>query len=123
MDDALLKAVEANRVALHQFAEQGVGVQEKTLQKAVDELEKMEDTFIGVLRKSAEGAGASFAGPWQQVLDKLQAGGTASGAQAASAAEAFASQAQTAMRSSRGREACAPRRRWRRATPRWSAAC
>jgi len=101
MDDALLKAVEANRVALHQFAEQGVGLQEKTLKKAVDELEKMEDTFIGVLRKSAEGAGASFAGPWNQVLEKLQAGGTLSGAQAASTAEQVASEMQTAMRSTR----------------------
>jgi hypothetical protein len=101
MDDALLKAVEANRVALQQFADQGVGLQEKTLKKAVDELEKMEDTFIGVVRKAAEGVNAPFAGAWNQVLEKLQAGGTMSGAQAATTAEEFANQVQTAMRSSR----------------------
>ena len=101
MDDALLKAVEANRVALQQFADQGVGVQEKQLKKAVDELEKMEDTFIGVVRKAAEGVNAPFAGAWNQVLEKLQAGGTMSGAQAATTAEEFASQVQTAMRTSR----------------------
>lgn len=101
MDDALLKAVEANRVALQQFADQGVGLQEKQLKKAVDDLEKMEDTFIGVVRKAAEGVNAPFAGAWNQVLEKLQAGGTMSGAQAATTAEEFANQVQTAMRSSR----------------------
>jgi hypothetical protein len=101
MDDALLKAVEANRVALQRFADQGVGVQEKQLKKAVDELEKMEDTFLGVVRKASEAANAQFAGPWNAVLEKLQAGGTASGAQAASTAEAFASQVQTAVRDTR----------------------
>jgi hypothetical protein len=101
MDDALLKAVEANRVALQQFADQGVGLQEKQLQKAVDELEKMEDTFIGVVKKAAEAAGTQFSGPWSAVLEKLQAGGTMSGAQAASTAEAVASQMQSAIRDSR----------------------
>jgi hypothetical protein len=101
MDDALLKAVEANRVALQQFAAQGMGVQEKQLKKAVDELEKMEDTFIGVVRKSAEAANTQFAGAWGHVLDKLQAGGTVSGAQAAWTAEQFATQVHTAMRDSR----------------------
>ena len=101
MDDALLKAVEANRVALQQFADQGVGLQEKQLQKAVDELEKMEDTFIGVVKKAADAAGTQFSGPWSAVLEKLQAGGTVSGAQAASTAEAVASQMQSAIRDSR----------------------
>jgi len=101
MDDALLKAVEANRVALQQFADQGVGLQEKQLKKAVDELEKMEDTFIGVVRKAAQATNTQFAEPWNAVLEKLQAGGTVSGAQAATTAEQFAEQVQTAMRDSR----------------------
>src|SRR5438105_7997024 len=74
MDDALLKAVDANRVALQQFADQGVGLQEKQLKKAVDELEKFEDTLIDVVRKSAEAASAQLGAPWAQVLEKLQAG-------------------------------------------------
>ncbi len=101
MDDALLKAVEANRVALQQFADQGVGLQEKQLKKAVDDLEKFEDTLIGVVRKSAEAASAQLGAPWQQVLDKLQAGGTMSGAQASNTAEQLAQQMQSAMRDSR----------------------
>ena len=101
MDDALLKAVEANRVALQQFADQGVGMQEKQLKKAVDELEKMEDTFIEVVKKAGSTASAQFEGPWNSVLEKLQAGGTVSGAQAASTAEQFTSQMQTAVRDTR----------------------
>lgn len=100
MDDALLKAVEANRMALQQFADQGVGVQEKQLKKAVQELEKMEDTFIGVLQKAAEAANEQMGRPWNAVLEKLQAGGTLSGAQASSTAEQFA-QMQSAMRDGR----------------------
>jgi hypothetical protein len=101
MDDALLKAVEANRVALQQFADQGVGLQEKTLKKAVADLEKFEDTLMGAVRKGAEAAGGQLGAPWQQVLDKLQAGGTVSGAQAASTAEQFAEQMQSTMRETR----------------------
>ncbi|WP_280155282.1 DUF6781 family protein [Piscinibacter sp. XHJ-5] len=101
MDDALLKAVDANRVALQQFVEQGVDLQEKQLKKAVADLEKFEDTLIGVVKKSAEAASAQLGAPWSQVLEKLQAGGTLSGAQAASTAEQLADQMQSAVRNSR----------------------
>jgi hypothetical protein len=101
MDDALLKAVEANRVALQRFADQGMDLGQKTLKKALDDLDKFEDTLIDAVKKSASGAGSTMAAPWNQVLEKLNAGGTLSGAQAASAAEQFAAQMQGAMRSGR----------------------
>jgi hypothetical protein len=101
MDDALLKAVEANRVALQRFADQGMDLGQKTLKKALDDLDKFEDTLIDAVKKSASGAGGAMAAPWNQVLDKLNAGGTLSGAQAATAAEQFATQMQGAMRSGR----------------------
>jgi hypothetical protein len=101
MDDALLKAVDANRVALQQFADQGVGLQEKQIKKAMSDLEKMEDTFIGVVQKAAEAAQAQVGNPWAAVLEKMQAGGTSSGAQAASTAEQVAAQMQSAIRDSR----------------------
>jgi len=101
MDDALLKAVDANRVALQQFVDQGVGLQEKQLKKAVDDLEKFEDMLLGVVKKSAEAASAQVGASWGHVLEKLQAGGTVSGTQAANTAEQLAQQMQTAMRDSR----------------------
>ncbi len=101
MDDALLKAVEANRTALATLAAQGADLRDKHLAKALDDLEKMEDTLFATLKKTAAGAGAPLAGAWGQVLEKMQAGGTATGAQAATTVEQMAEQVQTAVRSSR----------------------
>ena len=101
MDDALLRAVEANRTALAMFSAQGADLREKHLQKALADLDKMEDTMLATLKKTAAGAGAPLAGAWGQVLEKMQAGGTLSGAQAANTVEQMAQQMQTAMRSSR----------------------
>ena len=80
--------------------------------------------MIGAVKKAASGAGP-LAAPWQQMLEKMQSGGTQSGQSAASAAEQFTSQ----MEQMRARCAvaappgCVPCRRWPRATPRWPAAC
>ena len=71
LDDAMLKAVEANRMALTTLNAQGADLREKHLAKAIDDLEKM------------------------------QAGGTLSGAQAATTAEQMAEQMQAAVRTSR----------------------
>lgn len=101
MDAALLKAVEANRLALSQLASQGADLREKHLKKALDDLDKFEDTLFATLKKTAEGAGAPMQAAWGQVLDKFQAGGTLAGAQAATTAEQMAEQMQTAMRSTR----------------------
>lgn len=101
MDAALLKAVEANRVALGQLAAQGADLREKHLKKAIDDLDKFEDTMFAALKKTAEGAGAPLAGAWGQVLEKMQAGGTLSGAKASSTAEQFTEQMQTAIKTSR----------------------
>ncbi len=101
MDDAMLKAVDANRVALQQLVAQGADLREKHLKKALDDLDKFEDTMFSALKKTAEGAGAPLAGAWSQVLEKMQAGGTQSGAQAAGTAEQMAEQMQATMRSTR----------------------
>lgn len=101
MDDALVKAVEANRVALQQLVSQGADLREKHLKKALADLDAMEDTFIGALKKAGEAASAQVSAQWAPVLEKLQAGGTVSGAQAATAAEQFANQVQSAMRDGR----------------------
>jgi uncharacterized protein with von Willebrand factor type A (vWA) domain len=101
MDQALLKAVDANRVALGQLVSQGADLREKHLKKALDDLEKFEDTMFDAVKKAAAGVDSPLAGAWGQVLEKMQAGGTLSGAQASNAAEQLAAQMQDAMRSSR----------------------
>jgi hypothetical protein len=100
MDDALLKAVQANRAALQQFVDRGADLREKHLKKALDDLDKFEDTLLGALKKAAAGAGPLTA-PWQQMVEKMQAGGTQSGLSAASTAEQFATQLKDSLRSGR----------------------
>lgn len=99
MDDALLKAVEANRVALQQLVAQGADLREKQLSKALDDLDKMEDAFYASVKKAA--AASAMPEAWSGVLGKLQAGGTVAGAEASATVEQMAEQMKTAVRSSR----------------------
>lgn len=102
MDDALLKAVDANRMALEQFVGQGVSLQDKQLKKAMGDLEKFEDTLFDTVRKAAGGAAATpLAGPWAEVLGKMEKGGSLSGAQAVATVEQMTTQMQTAIRDTR----------------------
>lgn len=101
IDDALLKAVEANRMALSSLQAQGADLRDKHLAKALADLDKMEDTMFDALKKAAAGAAAPLSGPWTQVLEKMQAGGTASGTQAALTAEQLTTQFQSAVRNTR----------------------
>ena len=100
MDAALVQAVQANQAALQQFADRGVDLREKHLKKALDELDRFDDLLIGTVKKAASAAGPLTA-PWQQVMEKLQAGGTMSGLSAAKTVEDFAEQMHAAVRSSR----------------------
>ena len=102
MDDALLKAVEANRKALQQFVDQGASLQEKQLKGAITNLEKMEDTFFVAVGKAVESAGSvPVQGPWKQVLDSFQAKGSDSGARATQTAQDLLEQARAALRGGR----------------------
>jgi hypothetical protein len=101
MDDAVLKAVEANRMALSTLMAQGADMRDKHLTKALDDLDKMEDTMFAAFKKTAAGAAGPLAGAWEQALEKMQAGGSASGAKASATAEQMAEQMQTAVRTTR----------------------
>lgn len=104
MDDALLKAVEANRVALQQFIDKGVDLRETQLKKALGDLEKFEDALLGTVKKAAAASADPAAGPWAQVLEKLNLTGTQTGLQASGASQQLLdqlAQMQTAMRASR----------------------
>ena len=92
MDDALLKAVEANQVALQQFVDKGVDLGETQLKKALAEMDKFEDALLGAIKKSAGVAGDPMAGPWAQVLEKFNLSGTQTGLKASGAAEQLAGQ-------------------------------
>ena len=101
MDDALLKAVQANQTALSTLVAQGANLREGHLQKAMADLEKMEDSLFATLKKTAASASTPMAGAWGTVLEKMQAQGTQSGAQATATAQDMADQMQAAVRSTR----------------------
>ena len=104
MDDALLKAVEANRVALQQLVDKGVDLRESQLKKALADLDKFEDALMGTLKKASAATGDPMAAPWAQVLEKFNLSGTQTGLKASGATqqlEAQMVQMQTAMRETR----------------------
>ena len=101
MDDALLKAVDANRLALQGLVDQGVSLRETQLKKALSDLEKMEDTMMAAVKKAAAAAGTPMAAPWAQVLEKFNLSGTQTGAQASGTVEALVGQVHSALRDTR----------------------
>jgi hypothetical protein len=101
MDAALLQAVQAHRKALAQFVDQGVALQDKQMQDALGNIEKMEDVFFKAVSKAAQGADGGMPGAWDQVLTAMKLKGTDTGAMAATSVEALMSQAQTALRQGR----------------------
>jgi hypothetical protein len=100
MDDALLKVVEASRIALHQIT----GEQEfrdSNLKKALDDLERLEDEFLATVKKTASGAGAPFKSQWSGALQDSMAAGTATGQQVISMMEQYGDQVRKAARAQR----------------------
>ena len=54
MDEAVLKAVQANHLALQQLAAQGQSLRESHLKKALDELDRLEDEFVGAVKDATK---------------------------------------------------------------------
>ncbi len=101
MDDALEKAVEANRLALQQMVDQGVSVRETQVKKALSDIEKMEDSLFAAVRKASTGADASMQQAWAGVLNATQGKGTGTGAQATATVAQFMDTAQQNLRAGR----------------------
>ena len=100
MDDALLKVVEASRVALHQIT----GEQEfndSHLKKALNDLERLEDEFLATVKNASAGAGAPFKSQWGGALQDSMAGGTATGQQVMALVEQYGNQVRDTARAQR----------------------
>lgn len=97
MDAALLKAVQANRTALQQFMDLGVGLQNEQMKTALANLERMEEVFVGVLGKVMQGATASVAGSWDKVLQGVKHDGTNAGAEASQVVARLMAQSHAAL--------------------------
>ena len=101
MDDALLKVVEANQVALSKLTEGGASFEESSVKKALDELGKFEDRFRDGIEQGAKEAGAQLKKQWASVLDKIPHGGTDTGERVMQTIDTYTQQARDAMAQSR----------------------
>ena len=101
MDEALLKAVEANRIALEQLASQGQTFCESQVKKALSDLEKLEADFLQTVKQAAEQGDQTLLAPWASGLQQNQTSGTQTGAQVAATMAQFSEQMQSAIRGQR----------------------
>ena len=101
MDAALIKAVQANRTALKQFMDLGVGLQDEHMKSALDNLARIEEVFIAAVGKVAEVSSRPLQAPWQHVLDNMKQHGTGSGLQASQVVHQLMEQSHNAVRSGR----------------------
>ena len=101
MDEALLKAVEANRIALEKVAEAGKDFNDSYVKKALTELEKLEDEFLKSVKQASTGASEKVQAQWGELLKNTKMAGTQSGAQATQLLENIGEQMRDNMRKTR----------------------
>ena len=101
MDDALLKVVEANKLALQKLTDGGASFEESSVKKGLKELEAFEEKFLDGVKNAVQSSSDPIKQQWKSILDKIPRGGTETGAQVAETISARAREAQVAMQSSR----------------------
>jgi O6-methylguanine-DNA--protein-cysteine methyltransferase len=101
MDDALLKVVEANKLALQKLTDGGASFEESSVKKGLKELETFEERFLDGVKKAVQSSSDPIKEQWKSILDNIPRGGTETGAQVAEMLSERAREAQVAMRSSR----------------------
>jgi Family of unknown function (DUF6781) len=101
MDDALLKVVEANKIALQKLTEGGESFEDSSVRKALKDLEKIEDQFLSAIQKASNDASEKVKQNWKTILDKMPHGGTVTGAMVDHTLSAQSRQMREAVRASR----------------------
>jgi hypothetical protein len=101
MDDALLKVVEANKIALQKLTDGGASFEESSVKKGLKELEAFEEKFLDGVKNAVQSSSDPIKQQWKSILDKIPRGGTETGAQVMETLSERAREAQVAVRSSR----------------------
>jgi hypothetical protein len=101
MDEALLKVVEANKVALERLTESGASFEESIVKKGLKEVEALEEQFLDGIKAAARKASDQAKEQWKAILGNIQPGGTDTGVRAAKTLETCARAAKASMSSSR----------------------
>ncbi len=101
MDEAVVKVVEANQIALKQLTDQGSNFETSQLKKRLDEMTSLEAQFVASVQKAAESAGAPLKAAWAPVIAQLKTAGSQTGAEAQRVSETFAKNLQDQLQSTR----------------------
>jgi len=101
MDEAVLKAVQANHLALQQLAAQGQSLRDSHVKKALDELERLEDEFVGAVKEAAKTGSQQLRNQWATVLQRTQTSGTETAAEVERTLEEFGDRMRDAVRAQR----------------------
>ena len=101
MDEAVLKAVQANHLALQQLSAQGQNLRESHVKKALDDLERLEDEFIATVKEAAKKGSKQIKDQWATVLQQKQNIGTETAAQFEATMEQFGDQMREAVKQQR----------------------
>jgi len=100
MDDALLKVVEANEVALSKLSGSS-SFDDSMVAKALRELESLEEQFRNGVKKGTETASVQIKKQWASVLDKIPENQTEAGEQVLQTLAEHAKQADRAIKATR----------------------
>src|SRR5260221_2763732 len=73
MDDAVLRAVQANHIALQQLSAQGQSLRESHVKKALSELERLEDEFVEIVKEATKKGSKQLKDQWASVMQQKQA--------------------------------------------------
>jgi len=98
MDDAVLKAVQANHIALQQLSAQGQSLRESHMKKALDELERLEDEFMASIKDAAKKGSKQIKDQWASVLQRSETSGTETASQIEATLEEFSDRMHAAIK-------------------------
>ena len=101
MDEAVLKAVEANHLALQRRAEQGQSLRDSQMKKALDQLERLEDEFLATVKDAAKKGSKQMKDQWAAVLQRTETNGTRTADQIEATMEEFGSRMHEAVKQQR----------------------
>jgi ElaB/YqjD/DUF883 family membrane-anchored ribosome-binding protein len=101
MDEAVLKAVQANHLALQQLSAQGQSLRESHMKKALDELERMEDAFLSSVKDAAKQGSKQIKDQWAAVLQRTETRGTETASQIEATLEEFGDRMHEAIKQQR----------------------
>jgi hypothetical protein len=101
MDEAVLKAVQANHLALQQLSAQGQNLRDSHVKKALAELERLEDEFIATVKQAAKKGSKQIKDQWATVLQQKQHAGTETAAQIEATMEEFSDRMREAVKQQR----------------------